>query len=71
MVLIINGIKKSGPVGLFDIKGLERLFDLFFEKLEKDNLNSKYLIELVKDSYLKSSNLADATRKTCKYYIWK
>ena len=55
--------KKSGPVGLFDIKGLERLFDLFFEKLEKDNLNSKYLIELVKDSYLKSSNLADATRK--------
>tara|TARA_B000000532_G_scaffold243920_1_gene241490 strand:- start:243 stop:1880 length:1638 start_codon:yes stop_codon:yes gene_type:complete len=55
--------KKSGPVGLLDIKGLERVFDLFFEKLEKDNLNSKYLIELVKDSYLKSSNLADATRK--------
>ena len=55
--------KKNGPVGLFDTKGLEMVFDLFFEKLEKDNLNSKYLIELVKDSYLKSSNLADATRK--------
>ena len=55
--------KNHGPVGLLNNRGLERLFDLFFDKLDKDNLNSKYIIKLVKDSYLNSPNLADATRK--------
>ena len=53
--------KTSGAVGLLDTSELDELINLFSVVLGKST-NANRLLELVKNSYLNHSNLANATR---------
>ncbi|MDN3676822.1 bacillithiol biosynthesis cysteine-adding enzyme BshC [Flavobacterium paronense] len=58
----INWDKEShGPVGRLSTEGLKDVLEVFASKLGIGE-NAKYLKELFENSYLKHSNLADATR---------
>lgn len=53
--------KSNGPVGRLSTEGLEEVYKVFAQELGLGD-NANYLRSLFKDSYLKHSNLADATR---------
>jgi len=53
--------KSSGPVGKLSNNGLKELFNVFTKELSKSQ-NGKKIKKLIKQSYLSSKNLANATR---------
>lgn len=53
--------ESSGPVGRLSTVGLDKLYTILESEFGTNN-NAEYLKELFKKSYLKHSNLADATR---------
>jgi len=53
---------QKGEVGKFSTYNLKSTLDIFSKLLPK-NINSEKIINLFKDSYLKSNNLSEATRK--------
>jgi bacillithiol biosynthesis cysteine-adding enzyme BshC len=53
---------KKGAVGDLDLRELQSVLDSFQEKLPK-NKNSIEIVEIIKNSYKSSRNLAEATRK--------
>jgi bacillithiol biosynthesis cysteine-adding enzyme BshC len=52
---------QKGGVGRFNLKGIDKVLDEF-KSILPDSKNSDYLISLFENSYLRSDNLADATR---------
>ena len=54
-------ISSDGTVGKLKTNSLKKMFDELSNFFEKDNLNSKKIIELFKNSYLKNKNLSEAT----------
>jgi bacillithiol biosynthesis cysteine-adding enzyme BshC len=53
--------ESSGPVGRLSTEGLDLVFEQFSNEIELGE-NATYLKNLFENSYLKHSNLADATR---------
>ncbi|MFD1602724.1 bacillithiol biosynthesis cysteine-adding enzyme BshC [Flavobacterium artemisiae] len=53
--------ESTGPVGRLSTTGLEEFFEIYSKELGS-NTNATILKKLFEDSYLKHSNLADATR---------
>tara|TARA_B100001059_G_scaffold125071_1_gene125079 strand:+ start:2240 stop:3859 length:1620 start_codon:yes stop_codon:yes gene_type:complete len=53
--------ESSGPVGELSNVGLENVFKIFSQQLS-ENSNTRKLISIIKNSYLSTRNLADATR---------
>ena len=53
--------KSLGPVGELSNVGLENVFKIFSQQLS-ENSNTRKLISIIKNSYLSTRNLADATR---------
>ena len=53
--------KSLGPVGELSNVGLENVFKIFSQQLS-ENSNTRKLISIIKNSYLSTKNLADATR---------
>ncbi|PJE44520.1 MAG: bacillithiol biosynthesis cysteine-adding enzyme BshC [Flavobacterium sp.] len=53
--------ESNGPVGRLSTAGLEEVYKVFAQELGLGD-NANYLKSLFEDSYLKHSNLADATR---------
>lgn len=51
----------SGPVGRLSTEGLQEVYELFATELG-NSFNADYLKKLFHDSYIKHTNLADATR---------
>jgi bacillithiol biosynthesis cysteine-adding enzyme BshC len=66
---IIWNSDQKGEVGKFSTSNLKSTLEIFSKHLPK-NINSEKIINLFKDSYLKSDNLSDATRKLV-YEIFK
>ena len=66
---IIWNSDQKGEVGKFSTSNLKSTLDIFSKHLPK-NINSEKIINLFKNSYLKSNNLSDATRKLV-YEIFK
>jgi len=53
--------ESAGPVGRLNVEGLDAVLDAFSKELGLGN-NAKWLKDLFEASYLKHTNLADATR---------
>lgn len=53
--------ESSGTVGRLSTEGLDKVFDLFSKEIGASN-NANFLKNLFENTYLKHSNLADATR---------
>ena len=53
--------ESTGPVGRLLTEGLDKVFDLFSKEIVTSN-NANFLKKLFENTYLKHSNLADATR---------
>jgi bacillithiol biosynthesis cysteine-adding enzyme BshC len=53
--------ESSGPVGELSNVGLENVFKIFSQQLS-ENSNTRKLISIIKNSYLSTRNLGDATR---------
>jgi bacillithiol biosynthesis cysteine-adding enzyme BshC len=53
--------ESTGPVGRLYTEGLDKVFDLFSKEIGTSN-NANFLKKLFENTYLKHSNLADATR---------
>ncbi len=53
--------ESSGPVGRLSTDGLKEVFEIFSQELGSGN-NASFIKDLFEKSYLKHSNLADATR---------
>lgn len=53
--------ESTGPVGRLHTEGLDKVFDLFSKEIGTSN-NANFLKKLFENTYLKHSNLADATR---------
>ncbi|MCK8522063.1 bacillithiol biosynthesis cysteine-adding enzyme BshC [Aquimarina sp. D1M17] len=51
----------GGAVGIFDTKGLDRVFEVFSSEIGPGS-NAEYLKSLFKEAYLGHNSLADATR---------
>ena len=66
---IIWNSDQKGEVGKFSTNNLKSTLDVFSKLLPK-NINSEKLINLFRNSYLKSNNLSEATRKLV-YEIFK
>ncbi len=54
-------LESTGPVGRLLTEGLDKVFDLFSKEIVTSN-NANFLKKLFENTYLKHSNLADATR---------
>ncbi len=62
--------KETGAVGRFSLESTELLFDIFKKQLGV-NTTAKEIKSIIEESYLSSTNLAEATRKLVHHFFWE